>query len=204
MRMQNPFAAISPTGVDSIVLSVLARSTGMYTTSDIMGLLPEKASREAVRQATARLVVQGVIIEQRAGILSMFTLNREHLLADAILAISKAKRTFIARLREEISSWPMQPVTVMLFGSAARNEMGDGSDIDLLVVVPDAWPEEENHIQQLSGRASLWTGNDVRPLVYTESEVADAPIFNSILTDGIDVAGDKNWLRKRIRKVQVR
>lgn len=204
MRMQNPFAAISPTGVDSIVLSVLARSTGTYTISDIMGLIPEKTSRESVRQATARLATQGVVNEQRAGNLSMFTLNREHLLADAILTIATAKRTFIARLREEISAWPVQPITVKLFGSAARNEMSDNSDIDLLVVVPDTWPEGENHIQQLSSRASLWTGNDVRPLVYSESEVEDAPIFNSILTDGIDVIGDSQWLRRQIREAKVR
>lgn len=200
MRMQNPFAAIGPTGVDSLVLSVLARSVGTYTNSDIMGLLPEKASREAIRQATARLVTQGVVTESRAGNLSMFILNREHVLADAILAIAKAKQAFMERLRKEISAWPMQPISVKLFGSAARDDMTDDSDIDLLVILPDAWPEDDNHIQELSSKASAWTGNDVRPLVYTESEIADAPIFRSILIDGIDVTGDRNWLRRRMRE----
>lgn len=200
MRMQNPFAAIGPTGVDSLVLSVLARSVGTYTNSDIMGLLPEKASREAIRQSTARLVTQGVVTESRAGNLSMFNLNREHVLADAILAIAKAKQAFMERLRKEISVWPMQPISVKLFGSAARDDMTDDSDIDLLVILPDAWPEDDNHIQELSSKASAWTGNDVRPLVYTESEIADAPIFKSILIDGIDVTGDRNWLRRRMRE----
>jgi len=33
-----------------------------------------------------------------------------------------------------------QPLKIMLFGSAARGTMGPGSDIDLLVVVPDGTP----------------------------------------------------------------
>lgn len=98
----------------------------------------------------------------------------------------------------------MQPISVKLFGSAARNDMTDDSDIDLLVILPDAWPEGDNHIQELSSKASTWTGNDVRPLVYTESEIADAPIFKSILIDGIDVAGDGNWLRRRMRESAAR
>ena len=36
-----------------------------------------------------------------------------------------------------------QPLKIMLFGSAARGTMGPGSDIDLLVVVPDGTPRRQ-------------------------------------------------------------
>lgn len=201
MRLQNPFAVVSTTGLDSQVLTVLARTEQYLSVRQIHQLLPEKGSPQGVRKSVVRLVEQGTVLERATGRSYAYTLNLDHLLAEAIQKIANAKSELLSRMSEVISKWRIQPLTVKIFGSAARNEMHADSDIDLLVVMPDAATEDvvEDSVRRLAAQATLWTGNDVRPLVYRSSEVRPASIFNSILEEGIDIAGDPSWLRKQLR-----
>lgn len=178
MRLQNPFAAVSPTGIDSQVLLVLARAEAHFSVSDVHRLLPEGGSLEGVRQALVRLVYQGTVNQFRVGRTSAFSLNRDHLLAPALVQIAEAKHELLRRIAEEIATWPTQPTTVKLFGSAARNEMTDDSDIDLLFVFPEGSHPQDGidpqlaleQLDDLANNIARWTGNDVRPLVYTEEK----------------------------------
>ncbi|MCT1957283.1 nucleotidyltransferase domain-containing protein [Kocuria rhizophila] len=106
---------------------------------------------------------------------------------------------FLSDLRSRIASWHTSPVLVTLFGSAARGEMHDESDIDLLFIVEDD-PDDEffANLNGLAIHANALTGRDVRPLVYEISEVLPAPIFDSILRDGVHVFGEEHWLRQRV------
>src|SRR5664279_1322809 len=138
MRLQNPFAVISTTGIDSQVLTVLARSEQHLTIRQIHQLLPEDGSHQGVRLSTGRLVEQGILLQRITGRGYAFALNRDHLLADAILQIANAKTELLSRMAGIVSQWQIQPLTVKLFGSAARSEMRTDSDIDVLVVMPDS------------------------------------------------------------------
>lgn len=201
MRLQNPFAALNTTGIDSQVLLVLARTEQYLTVSQVHSLLPERGSLEGIRKSLARLVAQGTVLERVTGRSAAFALNREHLLAGPILQIAAAKQELIRRLAHLISEWKVQPCTVKLFGSAARSEMREASDIDLLFVMPDEIDAEEaaELVGRLSKQVNQWTGNDVRPLMYFGAEIKPASIFESILREGIDIAGDPNWLRRQLR-----
>ncbi|RLP76396.1 nucleotidyltransferase domain-containing protein [Mycetocola tolaasinivorans] len=201
MRLQNPFAAMSTTGLDSQVLTVLCRSDQFLTVDQIHRLLPEDGSAPGVRKSVVRLTNQGVVAERSVGRNLAFAFNREHLLADAILQIADARNTLIARLQRVIATWEVQPLTVKIFGSAARQQMRDDSDIDVLMVFPDGISEDalDDAVGELSAKLHVWTGNDVRPLLYRASEVRSASIFDSILAEGIDVAGDPTWLRRHLR-----
>lgn len=204
MRLQNPFAALSPTGLDSQVLLVLAKTEGYLTVAEIHRLLPEGGSLEGVRKSTRRLTDQGTVLERIIGRSSAYGLNVEHLLAEPIRQIALAKQRLITELAQRVAEWPKQPLTVKLFGSAARNEMTDSSDIDIIVVMPDdVEPERvQDLVDDLTRFASGLTGNDVRPLLYYGAEVATANIFDSILEEGIDIAGDPSWLRKHLRSTK--
>lgn len=206
MRLQNPFALVSPTGLDSQVLTVLARTEQYLSVRQIHQLLPEEGSHQGVRACAARLVEQGVVLERVTGRSLAYALNRDHLLIEPILKIANAKGELVFRLNQIISEWSFQPHTVKIFGSAARNEMHTSSDIDLLIVVPDLVSEDdvEDAVRGLAAQAALWTGNDVRPLVYRSSEVQSAKIFDSILEDSIDIAGDPSWLRKQLTREESR
>jgi len=202
MRLQNPFAAVSTTGLDSQVLTVLARTEQYLSVHQIHRLLPEEGSPQGIRKSVVRLVEQGGVLERVTGRSFAYALNRDHLLAEAILTIAKAKSELLSRMSQIISEWPIQPLTAKLFGSAARNEMRADSDIDLLIVMPDAATDDvvDESVRRLAAQAALWTGNDVRPLVFRSSEVQPASIFSSILEEGIDIAGDSSWLRKQLRR----
>ncbi len=202
MRLQNPFAVVSTTGLDAQVLTVLARVEQFLTVQQIYQLLPEEGSLQGVRNAVTRLVAQGTVTVRVTGRSHAYALNRDHLLADALLKIADAKRELLSRMNQAISEWPIQPVTVKIFGSAARNEMRSDSDIDLLIVMPDlaAGDEVADWAMRLTAQITGWTGNDVRPLIYRASEVKPASVLNSVIEDGIDVAGDPSWLRQHLRK----
>lgn len=202
MRLQNPFAALSPSGIDSQVLLVLARTDRQLSVRQIHSLLPEEGSRTAVQNSVARFVEQGTVLEQRIGRSRAFALNDQHLLAEPIRQIAASKQLLVRRLAEAIAAWPVQPLTVMLFGSAARSDMRSDSDIDLLVVLPDAVDEAsaDELVGDLAARATAWTGNDVRPLLYQAGEVQPAGVFDAIIEEGLSVAGDPAWLRRRLRR----
>jgi len=79
------------------------------------------------------------------------------------------------------------PLRIILFGSAARGEMTSGSDIDLLVVMPDG-THRLHTMQQLYGTIrGVSVPFDV--IVATESDLrarGDAPglIYRDALRDG--------------------
>jgi predicted nucleotidyltransferase len=201
MRLQNPIGALSPT-MDTQVLMVLSRADSEFTAREIHRMLPDDGSIGGVRLALSRLVGSGVVLQRHVGATSAYSLNRDHLMADAILAMSRTKSDLISRIGETVRTWPVQPLNLKLFGSAARDEMNADSDIDLLVVFPDAAPDGlvDQLIGELSAQIIRWTGNDTRPLVYRASEITPAPIFDSILREGIDIVGDPAWLRRRLRQ----
>ena len=200
MRLQNPLTTISPT-LDMGVLYVLARADAEFTAPNLSNLLPECSSLAGVRKALIRLVAQGIVLDKVAGRTHVFRLNRDHLLAEAVIAMAFTKDRLFARIRSEIEMWEFSPIVVTIFGSAARNDMRNDSDIDLFIALNDSSDESQadNRIAQLAADVSAWTGNDTRPLVYLESEVAPSPIFDSIITDGYTLFGDATWLRRVLR-----
>lgn len=78
-----------------------------------------------------------------------------------------------------------KPQAVLLFGSAARGEMGRESDLDLLVVM-----ESEKSLSERSGelRAKLRTNMPLDLIVLTPKEARDLPkkstFFSQIMSEG--------------------
>lgn len=183
------------------VLHVLCGAGGGFTAPMIHKLLPEEGSLTGVRYALQGLVVQGIVFETRIGCIGTYALNREHILAGALEGMVRAKHTPPARIREEVSIWDPAPVSVTLFGSAARDEMRADSGIDLFILMPASGVTDqfEGHIAELTARISSWTGNDVRPLVYTEDQIAKDALFRAIREEGVHIFGDRHALARRIQ-----
>lgn len=137
MLLQRPFAALGPS-LDGSVLYALAQADATYTLTQIHTLVPE-ASRSGLRVALNRLINQGVVVaDTPTQTVSLYSLNRSHLLTEAILAIANTRNRFLTLLAETISGWDPQPHLVSLYGSAARGDMHVESDIDLLIVAPES------------------------------------------------------------------
>lgn len=67
MHLQNPFAVVSAIGLDSQVLTVLARTEQYLSIRQIHQLLPEEGSPQGVRKSVVRLVEQGTVLERVTG-----------------------------------------------------------------------------------------------------------------------------------------
>jgi len=81
----------------------------------------------------------------------------------------------------------VHPRRVLLFGSAARGQMGPHSDVDLLVVMPDGAHRRQTAQRLYRALAGLGVAKDI--VVVTESDVrqfADEPsmVVHSALKEG--------------------
>jgi predicted nucleotidyltransferase len=84
----------------------------------------------------------------------------------------------------------IRPLRIVLFGSAARGEMGANSDLDILVVMPDG--THRLHTEQKLHRAlrGLPCAKDIIVVVQSDVEqYADNPalVIHTALTEGREV-----------------
>jgi hypothetical protein len=199
MQLQNPVGVLTPT-LDAPVVAVLARVEQSFTGRQVHQLAGH-GTEQGVRNALARLVEQGVVLQSRAGSSYLYQLNRRHLAAPHLVGLAAMRDELFSRWRGLIAGWPVQPRVVVLFGSAVRGEMRPDSDIDLLVVTDAERDELETGLAQLQADTATWTGNDARVLHVTSSQVTrDEPVVVSAAEEGTVVAGDGTWLRRALRK----
>jgi uncharacterized protein len=64
----------------------------------------------------------------------------------------------------------VQPLRIILFGSAARNRMGADSDLDVLVVVPDGTHRRDTTLKIYRNMLGLGIAKDI--VVATQGDVA--------------------------------
>jgi hypothetical protein len=175
MDFRRPFLAVTPT-LDGDVLAVLAGADADFTGRQVYHLVGHGSER-GVRNALDRLSRQGVVLARKAGAANLFRLNREHLAAPWIEGLARMRSQLLRQLTETVEQWEVLPVVAVLFGSVARGEATEQSDLDLLVVRPadqaagaSIW---EGQLAGLERAVTAWTGNDARVLELGESELTD-------------------------------
>lgn len=201
MELQRPFRLVTPT-LDGDVLAVLALAEASFTVGQLRRMLD--VSDEGIRKVLRRLAGQGIVTTRVHGPVSTYELNREHLAAQFVIAIAQLSGTFLDRLEHAFSAWDIPPKYAAVFGSAGRGQMTTSSDIDILLVRPDRCDEElwDEQVLKLTQQVTRWTGNDVRPLDYTVSELEEArePVLQDVAREGLTVFGQPAWFRRRVKK----
>lgn len=204
MILKKPFLSVTPS-LDGDVLARVARATDWLSVPQIHALLPER-SDEGIRNTLTRLVQHGLLLEKVLGRSRVFSLNRDHLLASAVVDIAEAQQRFLDRLGERCASWDGPPVFAALFGSAARGEMTAESDIDLFIVQPNNADDDtfSEQIDVLCAEASRWTGNDVQALVIPEKSLMGAkdlePVLSDIEREGLFFVGTRGDFSSTIKR----
>lgn len=195
MDLSSPLRSLIPS-LDSAVLEVLAGTESGLGVSQI-ARLAQRGSRPGLALALERLVEHGLVVADAANRGSLFRLNREHVLADAVLTAYRARATVLERLGDAVGALTPRPLHASVFGSFARREAGPESDIDLLVVVAtedmldEAW---HTQLRVVCDQVLAWTGNRMEFLVFTEDELtrvvqAGEPIVGSWRADSVTVMG---------------
>jgi predicted nucleotidyltransferase len=192
----SPVLDIAP-AVRGALLQTLARLEQPVTRRQLAG-----AAGVAPGNASAvieELIRSGLVSEMVAGRSSMVMLNREHLAAGPVLALAGLRGELIRRLREQLSAWP-DLRRAWLFGSVARGDADNDSDVDLLIVADDLEsPEFHERLSRLQSNVQSWTGNVLQVVEHSPSSWrklarAKNPLVEQIRLDGITLTGDAGSL----------
>ena len=164
MRAISPMSAVVP-GVAGEVLTMLARTTQPLTGRQIALLVAASASQSGISRVLRALGSRGIVQRQPAGSAHLYTLNREHLAASAIVELASLRQRLVHRIAEEVARWALPAEAVWLFGSTARSQDGPGSDVDLVVLRAPATDEDdpawEEQLSRLTEGVRAWTGSPV-------------------------------------------
>jgi predicted nucleotidyltransferase len=196
MDLSNPLAVVTPT-LDAAVLQALAARTGWSSGAQVHRL-GGTGSPDGVRKVLARLVRQGIALASEHPHATLYTLNRDHLAADAIVSLTLLRGAVVDRLSRAVLDAPFPVLHASLFGSFARGEAGVDSDIDILLVVdpPDEGTEDVRFafLDCLGADIHRWTGNRaqivaLQAALLTEMLRAGDPLVDSWRTDHVHLQG---------------
>lgn len=190
--MSEPYACVI-SGLEGPVLIVLSGTMRPLTGRQVQRLAP-RGSVRGIGLALDRLVDQGLVRAEPAGRAVLYTANRAHLAWSAVETLLSLREQFFGRLSHRLTRWSPAPRGAVVFGSAARGDGGIDSDIDLLLVRPDAadaevWSESTDRLRE---EVMSWTGNRLQVVEVTETrweqmrETGD-PLADSIVRDGVDL-----------------
>lgn len=184
--------------MDGKVLIVLAGTTRPLSGREVARLA--EASQNATSLVLRRLVEHGLVHVQEAGrgAALLYTLNRDHIAAEAVLILASLRSRLFARLTEAVQQWSLQPVHASVFGSAARGDGDVESDIDLFIVRPNGVGEDNERwraqIDRLAKQVESWTGNRASIAEASQADVRRlkrerAPVVRELESDAVALAG---------------
>ncbi|MFZ1438030.1 MAG: nucleotidyltransferase domain-containing protein [Candidatus Microthrix subdominans] len=206
MDLANPIRSAIPSS-HGLVLAVLA-STGIPLSGRrIAALTDGQLSPKGANLALRHLVAHGIVLAEDQPPSKLYSLNESHLAAESIVALAGMRRKLVSLLKERLQHWDDPPAGGWLFGSAARSTGGVASDIDLLLVRPDAVDDDvwAFQLDELTEDVLGWTGNPCAIIEMSQAEfeamkTSEARLVDELRADGIPLVGDIDLGRRaRVR-----
>ena len=196
MNLSDPLSSFMG-GLDAVALRVVARSNAEFTGRQV-ARLAAIGTPANIRLSLLRLAAIGLIRVVPTPHATMYSANREHILWPAIEIAINAREELGKRISGFADTTAPDGVTITLYGSVARKESTSESDVDLLVVFPDAVElnVRDVFVTALRDGVQLWSGNDAQIYDVTESALStlreeEDPIVASWRTDGIVLYGKR-------------
>jgi len=202
MDISEPARSLAPT-LHLTVLAALVRTTHPMSGRGLARLLDGKASQRGVADALKHLVSQGLVIRENHPPSASFRLNRDHIAAGVAELLGELKDALRQRCSLEVSSWETRPAWAAFFGSVARGEGDENSDIDIaLVLCSDTEPlapEWTSQVERLAERTQAWTGNRASIIAFGHDEWLDSTesLVEEIAREGITIWGHRPDRRPR-------
>lgn len=175
MDLREPIRSVIPS-VTGSVLAALARAAEPLTGRELEQRVKPAASHRGVQLALKGLVDGGIVERVDKGRAALYSLNRDHVAAPAIVALASMRDAVFARMKDAIGSWEPKARNVTVFGSFARGDAGVAGDIDLLVVRRNDFDDDaasDRQLAELTANVQRWSGNPLRAIVLTEDELAE-------------------------------
>lgn len=142
-----------------------------------------------------------IIITRKVGKSKLYKINTRHILYQKIRDLLKEEKTSFSKIAKEFSSVVDKKYikNIILFGSAARGEAGEKSDIDILIIFTH--PRMKKSISELVQQFLDKYDVQIVPTFLSEKEAKervkkyDKFILN-VIEDGKTLYGDFRWLEK--------
>lgn len=120
------------------------------------------------------LAEQGMVSMRRVGRSNLYELQQNHIVVrDWLKPLLIQERNIKASLAETVvKSLSSRPLSLILFGSIARREEKPGSDIDLIVVMPDRSNPEKTReeLENAAEEVTIRFGNRLSPILMNRTE----------------------------------
>ena len=165
MHLGAPILSVTG-GLEGAVLEVLAGTDTPLPLGNVHRLI-HSASKSGVRKALLRLADSGVVQVLPGG----YVLNRDHVACDGIIRLANLRSELFDRMATEIASWRPAVTLAGVYGSAARGDGDEESDVDVLIVADRLQTDALGRLSQLVARSS---GNDCQIIHLTKQGFADA------------------------------
>lgn len=194
MRFHKPLTDILGSRIKIDILRLLSRTRSDHTGREIAGIIG--CSHNAARFALEDLESSGIVVHRQAGRANLYSLDEDNVIVTDILShaflvedglLGEVARIVSKRIGRDLSS-------IFLFGSVARGEEDQGSDIDIVVVLEDGSDpsSKEEAIADASVEIARRFGNKLSPIVVTESEFerkrrAKKGVWRDIVAEGVEV-----------------
>lgn len=208
MHLGLPLASFAPP-VTSRVLEVLAGTSRPMTAADVHRVA-RAGTGPGVWKALERLAGQGLVTAQTFGRTTVYEANRQHVAWAAIEQLTELRDTLRTWMADALVDWEVEPIHASVFGSFARGEADDSSDVDVLFVHPDGLDLEtterwDDQLGRFRSDVRAWTGNDCQTVAVTPSRLlahvdAGDPIVAAWIAEGRLLHGqDLRQLLSRLR-----
>lgn len=199
MNIANPIGTAIPSS-HGAVLEVLAKAGRPLTGRGVAALTDGRVSQRQTSTTLHDLVATGLVLQESYPPANLYRLNRDHVAADAVVQLAGLRDELIDRMRLALESWDVPPKSAWLFGSFARGQGDESSDVDICLLRPESIDiDDETWTQQLDELASAvltWSGNtcsivELTAVEYSEFESRGERITAEIARDGITLAGSR-------------
>jgi len=198
MQAAHAISSIIPSS-HGAVLEVLARTDTSLSARAVARLTDGRVSHTLANTVLKSLKAAGIVTCETHPPAILYSLNRRHVAADAVVALASMRTVLFDRMRSTITSWDPEPAAAWVFGSFARGEAHTDSDIDILVVRPDSVGEDDpawqRQITRFDQDVRDWSGNDCNTIEFGRREFAELVASSErlptdVADDGIHLFGD--------------
>ncbi len=186
MFFGEPFGGLIP-GARGAVLSVLLRTGAPLNGRQVHGMVSDKHSLWSVQEALKAWTRLGIVETRTIGRAGVHTINERHMAVAHLRALADPVALLRAAIAKAVGS---DVETVIVFGSIARGEASQHSDVDLAVIAAPGWDGRTG----LEDAVRTSVGNSCDVLVFTASQFqqlaqSGEPVVSDILRDGLALIG---------------
>lgn len=176
------------------ILRLLSRTGSDHTGREIASIIG--CSHNAARSSLEDLERSGLVIHRQAGRANLYSLDKDNIIYTDILAPAfLVEEGLLGKVAGIISNWMGDGLSsIVLYGSVARGEEEEDSDIDIVVVLKDGVDlgGKEEAMADASIEVVRRFGNKLSPVLVTESEFArkrksSRGIWRDVANEGIEL-----------------